>query len=210
MAGVLFRVLSGSGKKDKAELRRELKSLRRSLGSEARALASARAVRALADSKFLEGVHSIALYAPLPEEANPLALEAIAAERGIRVAYPRVEGYNLAFVVATALELTPRGPLGIREPRETGPGLALEAIDLVVVPGLGFTRHGQRLGYGRGFYDRALKRARAFSPALRAVGFAFACQVVDALVSVETDEPVDGIATEEGIIVIDAALGPTV
>jgi 5-formyltetrahydrofolate cyclo-ligase len=67
------------------------------------------------------------------------------------------------------------------------------------VPLLAFTRRGDRLGYGGGFYDRSLAQLRARRATL-AIGFAFAGQEVDELPLEPTDEPLDMIVTEAGVI----------
>ena len=55
------------------------------------------------------------------------------------------------------------------------------------------------MGYGGGFYDRTLQGLRARGPVL-AVGFAFAAQEAEALPLEETDQPLDMIVTETGVI----------
>ena len=72
--------------------------------------------------------------------------------------------------------------------------------DALVVPLVAFTSRGDRLGYGGGFYDRTLKRLRARAPVL-AVGFAWSGQQAHALPLEPTDQPLDAVATEAGLVV---------
>lgn len=71
--------------------------------------------------------------------------------------------------------------------------------EIVIVPLLAFTRSGGRLGYGGGFYDRTLETLRATRATL-AIGFAFAGQQVDDLPLEPTDQPLDLIITEDGVM----------
>ena len=71
--------------------------------------------------------------------------------------------------------------------------------EIVIVPLVAFDRQGGRLGYGGGFYDRTLEGLRAQRPTL-AVGFAFDAQEADALPLEPTDQPLDLIVTETGVI----------
>ncbi|HEX6795452.1 MAG TPA: 5-formyltetrahydrofolate cyclo-ligase [Casimicrobiaceae bacterium] len=86
------------------------------------------------------------------------------------------------------------GPWGIREPRaDACPVATLSAIDFILVPGLGFTVRGDRLGYGRGYYDRLLA-GRASHTAL--VAAAFCAQLVDEIPITAQDVRVDMVITE--------------
>ncbi|MEM9436266.1 MAG: 5-formyltetrahydrofolate cyclo-ligase [Pseudomonadota bacterium] len=71
--------------------------------------------------------------------------------------------------------------------------------EIVIVPLVAFDAHGGRLGYGGGFYDRTLEGLRAARPTL-AAGFAFAAQEAEALPLEPTDQPLDLIITEQGIL----------
>ena len=71
--------------------------------------------------------------------------------------------------------------------------------EIVIVPLVAFDRQGGRLGYGGGFYDRTLEGLRAQRPTL-AVGFAFDAQEAEALPLEPTDQPLDLIVTETGVI----------
>lgn len=79
---------------------------------------------------------------------------------------------------------------------EAGPWIEPE---ILVVPLVAFSRAGGRLGYGGGFYDRTLEGLRARRPTL-AIGFAYAAQEADDLPLEATDQPLDMIVTEAGII----------
>ena len=70
---------------------------------------------------------------------------------------------------------------------------------IVIVPLVAFDRKGGRLGYGGGFYDRTLEKLRAAQPTM-AIGFAYAAQEDEDLPLEPTDQPLDLIVTEQGII----------
>jgi 5-formyltetrahydrofolate cyclo-ligase len=74
--------------------------------------------------------------------------------------------------------------------------LAPEAMQAVIVPLLGFTRHGQRLGMGGGYYDAsfAFRKHQPAPPQL--IGAAFACQEIESLDAQDWDVTLDGVATE--------------
>jgi 5-formyltetrahydrofolate cyclo-ligase len=71
--------------------------------------------------------------------------------------------------------------------------------EVVIVPLVAFDRGGGRLGYGGGFYDRTLEQLRAAKPTF-AIGFAYAAQEASDLPLEPTDQPLDLIITEAGII----------
>ena len=81
----------------------------------------------------------------------------------------------------------------MREPSNASELVGVEDIELFVVPGLGFSRDGKRLGRGGGYYDATLKAASERS---RRVGLGFSDQVVDEI-PVNTDDVVmDLVVTE--------------
>lgn len=91
------------------------------------------------------------------------------------------------------------GTYGILEPRldlRAMPGKRVDfrQVDLVLVPGVAFDRHGGRLGHGRGYYDRLLVHAR---PGTVLVGAAFECQVLPEVPMSETDIFLDLVLTEQ-------------
>jgi 5-formyltetrahydrofolate cyclo-ligase len=71
--------------------------------------------------------------------------------------------------------------------------------EVLIVPLVGFDRRGFRLGYGGGFYDRTLELLRARRPTL-AVGFAFAAQELPEVPIEPTDQRLDAILTETGLV----------
>ncbi|MCL2525459.1 MAG: 5-formyltetrahydrofolate cyclo-ligase [Coriobacteriia bacterium] len=124
-------------------------------------LLSVPAVRELLAWPRQGGVASplFASYAPRSGEANPNGfLDIIEKDGGARpnMAFPRVTGKaQLSMHYATVEELAP-GSFGIAEPGADMPVARLADIDVILVPGLAFDAQGNRLGYGRGYFDRLL------------------------------------------------------
>lgn len=86
-------------------------------------------------------------------------------------------------------------PLGIREPAQGMP-IPLINIDLVIVPGMGFDLHGNRIGRGRGFYDRFLAH-RDWGGI--ACGLALEEQVVEVVPVSEHDRRIQMLVTDAAV-----------
>lgn len=115
--------------------------------------------------------------------------------RGVQVSVPRVvDGRRMVAAPFPGWDGLVPGTLGIPAPASTRPDP--RPPDVVLTPGLAFARHGHRLGYGKGYYDRWFRA----HPAPVRVALAFGCQVVEALPVTPSDEPVDLVVTEEEVI----------
>lgn len=152
-------------------------------------------------SEVLEGFRGrvLAGYMPMRTEIDCLPAMAahVAAGQGGRVCVPVIPGpaQALHFHEWTPGARMVAGAFGALIPE----GGAELVPSVLIVPLLAFDRRGFRLGYGGGFYDRTLERLRARGP-VTAVGFAFAAQEVAEVPTEPTDQRLDLIVTEAGII----------
>lgn len=180
--------------RSKAEIRRTTGAALL-LTPDQRAEKSARICEAIAASEAWRGARTVAIFAPMSREPDVELLWAHGA--GKVFAYPRVNGDRLdLFTVGSMYDLAP-GALGVREPaadpaRATAPG----ELDLILVPGAAFTRAGERLGRGGGFYDRLLA---TLTPRTCKIGVCFAAQLVPGLPVEPHDQHVHFLATEDGL-----------
>ena len=85
------------------------------------------------------------------------------------------------------------GAYGIYEP-ENASGAEACDIDVFVVPGIAFDKKGGRIGFGKGYYDRLLAKAR---PDSKKIALAYEMQIVDDAYSEEFDFRMDAIVTEK-------------
>lgn len=79
---------------------------------------------------------------------------------------------------------------------EKGKEIEPEALDLVMVPGVGFDRRGGRMGNGQGYYDRLLERARADAPL---IALAFEAQMFPEILVGPHDIFMDKVITEKAV-----------
>jgi 5-formyltetrahydrofolate cyclo-ligase len=145
---------------------------------------------------FGEGM-VVAGYSPVRSECDPVPLMRSLAGKGAQLALPVVEkDKTLSFAEWRQGEQLAAGPFGILQPRASA--LDVEP-DIILVPLVGFDRAMHRIGYGVGYYDRALKALRAKKPVI-AIGIAFAIQEIDAVVANAHDEHLDLVLTEREVI----------
>jgi len=152
----------------------------------------------LCDLPQFEAARVVMLFLSMPGEidTSQALLQTLLARKTLVV--PRIDWPNrelVPHVIETLNCHLTMGKHGLREPagQET---VAPEAIDLVVVPGLGFDEEGNRIGRGAGFYDRFLADER-----MRAIrcGIAFECQLLETLPVVASDVPVHLLVTEKTV-----------
>jgi 5-formyltetrahydrofolate cyclo-ligase len=142
------------------------------------------------DNKFQSAKVVGAYFAFGSEVATELIIEC-AKILGKKIALPRVEEDKITFYELSSTRSLIRGRFGIMEPPPYG---HMDEIDLLVVPGIAFDKKGNRLGYGKGFYDRLLSGKRTFS-----IGLAYSFQLLENLPHDRYDKRLDAIASEDGI-----------
>ena len=140
---------------------------------------------------------AIALYQAVRGEVPTDIVLAHALSAGKKVCLPAVEGEGLVFRRIYELGDFVPGGFGIPEPHSGCPPVNPADIDLIVVPGVGFDLAGQRIGYGRGYYDRALHRLESSG---RLIAFCFEFQLLDAIKADHHDVIMDRIITERRVV----------
>lgn len=145
-------------------------------------------------SKFWPQKGRIGLYSPVKNEVHTHLLFQRALESGLRVYFPRVE-QGIQYYEVNGPDDLVRGSWSIPEPQMScEPMPAEQTFDLLIVPGVAFTKDGFRVGYGRGFYDRFISGLSARVPVL---ALAYDFQIVDQIPSDEWDQPIHGVVSEK-------------
>ena len=145
-------------------------------------------------SSLLDGLARIALYASVRNEVPTEAIFNQLRQRKYRTYFPRVTSGMVEFVRVDVWSEMELGAWGIPEPK-SGKAEPVGGMDAIVVPGLAFDESGVRMGFGKGYYDRALQGFVG-----RKIGLAYDFQVLDAIPRVVTDLVCDWIVTETRLI----------
>jgi 5-formyltetrahydrofolate cyclo-ligase len=182
-------------------LRRELRARRRAIQGTARRQAARQLARQVDAARLLRPGRRVGLYLATSEEIDTTPLLNLARVRGCHIVLPRIVSLRhdrMRFHDWAGAAR--RGAFGIREP-SGGRMRAARELDVVFLPLVGFDSHGNRIGMGRGFYDRhfahRLRMVRYRRPLL--VGLAYDVQQVVALVRAAHDVPLDAIVTQSSI-----------
>lgn len=142
----------------------------------------------------------VLVYLSMAGEAGTGALIERLLEAGVEVAGPKVDWDARTISparITDALTDVVQGRLGVPEPAPHTVGMALESIDVVLVPALAFDLRGFRLGRGAGFYDRLLadKGRRGL-----ALGYGFEAQLAQRVPTEPHDARLDALATERRLL----------
>ncbi|MEG2172719.1 MAG: 5-formyltetrahydrofolate cyclo-ligase [Desulfovibrionaceae bacterium] len=188
----------------KAALRTDYIARRRALAPAtlaAWALAAQHAI--LADPRW-RNARQVTLYMPIKGEMDTTLLREDAWARKVQVLLPRCRSDahgRMDFVPCTSHQALTTGPYGILEPAAERPALPWDTAhlspDMALVPACACDAHGFRLGYGGGYYDRALNHPCFANTHTVALCYAIFC--VQALPHEHWDLPMKALCTEEGL-----------
>lgn len=190
----LFYILHMMQKEEKKQLRKEI-SRRKKAASEADLSQwSHRILSQIESHPLFRKASTLLMYHSLPDEVQTHDfIEKWSKHK--KIILPVVKGDDLELRAYTGDEHLQKGAYNIDEP--TGERFRTEEeISLAIIPGVAFDRKGNRLGRGKGYYDRLLARISPYK-----IGICFQFQVADALLPHEdSDAPMDEVWSENGRI----------
>lgn len=178
---------------DKKEIRTLIRKLKGRLTDTDRLAKSERALRLVESIGQFESARNVLVYHSLPDELSTNSfIDRLAGTKNLFL--PRVSG--------DTLEVLPYNPAGLQsgafdimEP--VGNDVVdVDMMDAVIVPGVAFDRMGNRVGRGKGYYDRLL----AGHPDLLLIGVGYDFQLIDSLEAEPHDIRMDYIVTDKEII----------
>lgn len=143
-------------------------------------------------------INSMSAYLSASNEPNTRPFLNWANERGIRVLFPitRDDGL-LDWAVSTDFESETEGLFGLPEPvGEILSPMAINDVDLIVVPAAQIDRSGMRMGWGKGYFDKTLGSMEKCPPVYAVV---FDTEFVESVPTERHDQPVNGVVTPSGI-----------
>ncbi|MCC6422794.1 MAG: 5-formyltetrahydrofolate cyclo-ligase [Phycisphaerales bacterium] len=183
---------------NKTIIRKQLREKLAAMSPDQRRAKSIAACDLIAASPEFHQAWVIMLFLSTSEEVDTAPLALRAWQAGKTVVVPKVswDQKRILPVEINSLQtgLTVSGT-GVREP-VAGKPVPLEFIDLVIVPGLGFTEKGHRIGRGMGFYDRFLAQSDFMG---LSCGLCFQEQVVSELPMLDHDMPLSMLVSDHGI-----------
>jgi 5-formyltetrahydrofolate cyclo-ligase len=180
---------------DKTEWRQKLRSQRDSLEAPLRKKEEFSILTHLKPWVEDGSLSSWMVYLPFGSEVDTSLLTESLWEKGRDVFAPRMLNQGeLGSVQLMKNTTISTQQWGIPEPN--GPLMPKEfRADVIVTPGLGYDRQGNRLGYGKGYYDRFLSTRPKFC-----LGLGFSCQIAEQLTSEKHDQSLDAVISADGVI----------
>ncbi|MEE4221447.1 5-formyltetrahydrofolate cyclo-ligase [Pseudomonas viridiflava] len=185
------------------QLRRQLRKARRSLTRSQQREAARGLYRQLAQHPLFRRARHVSLYLPMDGEIDPRLLLRAAQRRGKATYLPVLNAWprtRMVFQRVRPGEKFKPNRFRIPEPRiNRAKQRRIWALDLVLMPLVGFDDEGGRLGMGGGFYDRSLayraRRSTWRKPVL--LGLAHECQKVERLAQASWDVPLQGTVSDK-------------
>lgn len=152
--------------------------------------------RLISSGEYVES-SIVALYYSIHNEVATENVISHAFSSGKKVLLPVMSEDNLLFRELTETSTVHAGAYGIMEPCATNTVLAAAQADMIVIPGIAFDENGNRVGYGKGCYDKALHHLEGQG---RLVAVCFDFQLIEKIIGEPHDVKVDMIITEKRIV----------
>lgn len=185
----------------KDQIRREILRIRNSLSENEMVVNSNIISNMVISTKEYKKSSSIGLYFPIGSEVNTIEIMKHSLATNRTISLPRIIDSNqiLFFkIIENSFEdiKMTKGKYGILE--NSMSDFIITKMDLLIVPGIAFDLKGNRIGYGKGYYDRFLSKLKANN----IMALAFENQIIDKVPKTQNDIPVNVIVTEKRIIYI--------
>ena len=174
----------------KAALRKHLLEKRDATSAELRDILSGKIYENLKKNSSFINAQNIACYFPIGSEVNTHDIILNILEQGKNLLLPRIVDDNIEFYVVSNLEKLEKGSFEIMEPKSSCE--KAKKIDCVLIPTVGVSKSGVRLGYGHGYYDRFLSSTDAMK-----ISLTYSKQIVKSIPSDSHDIKIDWIVTED-------------
>lgn len=177
---------------NKCNIRREIKAQKKQLSDEDKTSAAEKAFAHLEKTADFLLADKILIYYSLPDELPTHSFIRKWCDKKLFY-LPRVNGDDLEILPYDESRLSV-GSFNIEEP--TGDETAsVSDMELIIVPAVAFDRSGNRVGRGKGYYDRLLSRCQ-----VRKIGIAYGFQLVDSIDAEPHDVRVDSVITDDDVI----------
>ncbi len=177
----------------KKEIRQKIKKLRSSLDPLLWKEKTKIITDAVIHHRWFQEAADIYCYIDFNQEVGTSGVIKEAWRQGKNVWAPKVSGENMEFCSLTSFEELVTGAYGILEPN--GTVISEQNHGLMLVPGVAFDKQKNRIGYGKGYYDRYLKA----HPLLHTIALAFELQIVGRIEAQAQDIKPELLLTESCI-----------
>lgn len=185
----------------KTETRKILKSTRASIPEATRMDAANSITEQILRLDEIRDARTIFIYISYASEVHTHALIKALLAAGKTLAVPKIvkSDYMQTETFSSWEDLVP-GELGILTPTDSTP--CNGPFDVAITPGLGFTLSGQRMGFGRGYYDKWFAQNKV----RHKIALAFEVQLINEMPVEDTDVPMEKIVTEKRVIVVRSSV----
>ncbi len=189
----------------KSEIRKQTKKMRSAMKKEDVIQKSTVAANFFLASNYYKNSKQLMLYMPLGNETDTSVIVKAAFRDGKTVVFPVTDEKSGEITPFYALPDTKflKGAFSVSEP--LGTQMAdMSKTDVILVPGIAFDKAGNRVGFGKGCYDRLLKDSSA-----DLIGFCFEFQVYEHIPSESHDIKMNALVTEKGLFRCENTFLPT-
>lgn len=188
----------------KNELRKEAKVYRGNLSEDDRLNKSTKIISNLKGLEVFQKADVVLMYASLQGEVETLKFIQELLEEGKKEIYcPVTRDEEMDFYRIQTWEDLKEGNFRVLEPKAMENKLLIPQKDIrycIIMPGLMFDKMGNRLGYGKGYYDKYLAKLPEDVNVI-AIALSYEAMVKDEIPAEETDRRVDYIVTEERVYI---------
>lgn len=187
---------------EKKEIRKKILEYRETIDIDQRKIWDEEIFSKLINSDLYKRSNTIFAFVSFKSEVDTHKIIKHAISNGKTICVPKINSKQEGIKIYKIedFDQLKEGYFGILEPIKSCEEVDSNALDLILMPGVAFDRHGGRVGYGAGFYDRFLSNMNKQVPK---VALAYDFQVMDTVPMDQYDVRIDGVITEREMIIAE-------